>query len=108
MRFSITRNILIRGVIKFDAKPGHKRGEIIRNSWNASGFAKPSKGDPFAARNQYAMKIDFEQQPPLYQVSETHYAATWLLHPNAPKVEPPESIKQRMRQFKAQKGNHIE
>lgn len=50
------------------------------------------------------MKIDFEQQPPLYQVSETHYAATWLLHPNAPKVEPPESIKQRMRQFKAQKG----
>ncbi len=69
----------------------------------------PPKGDPFAARNQYAMKIDFEQQPPLYQVSETHYAATWLLHPNAPKVEPPESIKQRMRQFKAQKGgDHIE
>ncbi|MEH7804430.1 ABC transporter ATP-binding protein, partial [Bacillus pumilus] len=69
----------------------------------------PPKGDPFAARNQYAMKIDFEKQPPLYQVSETHYAATWLLHPNAPKVEPPESIKQRMRQFKAQKGgDHIE
>lgn len=68
----------------------------------------PPKGDPFAARNQYAMKIDFEKQPPLYQVSETHYAATWLLHPNAPKVEPPESIKQRMQQFQAQKGDHIE
>ena len=45
------------------------------------------KGDAFAPRNPYAMKIDFEKEPPLFQVSETHFAATWLLHPNAPKVE---------------------
>lgn len=56
----------------------------------------PPKGDAFAARNKYAMEIDFEQQPPMFQISETHYAATWLLHPNAPKVEMPEIVKERI------------
>lgn len=51
----------------------------------------PPKGDAFAPRNKYAMKIDFEEQPPMFKVSETHYAATWLLHPDAPKVELPEA-----------------
>ena len=46
------------------------------------------------------LKIDLEQQPPMYKVSDTHYAATWLLHPNAPKVEPPQAVKKRMHQFK--------
>ena len=45
------------------------------------------KGDAFAPRNPYALKIDFEEAPPFFQVSETHFAATWLLHPSAPKVE---------------------
>ena len=49
----------------------------------------PPKGDAFAARNKYAMKIDYEQQPPMFKVSDSHYAATWLLHPNAPKFEEP-------------------
>lgn len=49
----------------------------------------PPKGDAFAPRNRYAMKIDFEEQPPFFKVSDTHYAATWLLHPDAPKVESP-------------------
>ena len=44
-------------------------------------------GDAFAPRNPHAMRIDFEKEPPLFKVSETHYAATWLLHPNAPSVE---------------------
>lgn len=56
----------------------------------------PPVGDAFAARNQYAMKIDFEKQPPFFKVSETHYAATWLLHPDAPKVEMPEILKKRI------------
>lgn len=51
----------------------------------------PPKGDAFAPRNKYAMKIDFEEQPPMFKVTETHYAATWLLHPDAPKVELPEA-----------------
>ncbi|WP_338472165.1 ABC transporter ATP-binding protein [Niallia sp. XMNu-256] len=59
----------------------------------------PPKGDAFAPRNQYALAIDFEQKPPVYQVSETHFARTWLLHPDAPKVEPPESVKRRIRKL---------
>jgi len=53
----------------------------------------PPKGCAFAPRNQYAMEIDFEEEPPLFKVSDTHYAATWLLHPDAPKVEPPAAVK---------------
>ncbi len=49
----------------------------------------PPKGDAFAQRNRYALKIDFEQEPPFFKVTDTHYAATWLLHENAPKVENP-------------------
>lgn len=63
----------------------------------------PPIGDAFAARNEYAMQIDLEQQPPMYQVSPTHYAATWLLHPDAPNVEPPDAVKRRQRQFPGNK-----
>lgn len=60
----------------------------------------PPKGDAFAERNKYAMEIDFEMQPPLFKVSETHYAATWLLHPNAPKVKPPKIVLERIKRMK--------
>lgn len=53
----------------------------------------PPKGDAFAPRNKYAMAIDFEEEPPYFKVSDTHYAATWLLHPDAPKVELPDAVK---------------
>ncbi|MGP4062041.1 ABC transporter ATP-binding protein [Halobacillus sp. H74] len=56
----------------------------------------PPKGDAFAARNKYAMKIDLEEEPPMFKVSDTHYAATWLLHENAPAIDPPASVKKRM------------
>ncbi|MGG2093211.1 ABC transporter ATP-binding protein [Bacillus sp. S13(2024)] len=62
---------------------------------------KPPKGDAFAARNPQALKIDFEMEPPLFKVSDTHYAATWLLHEEAPNVEPPEIVQKRIRQMKA-------
>ncbi len=55
----------------------------------------PPKGDPFAARNPYAMKIDAQKKPPFFKVSDTHYAATWLLHPDAPQIEPPAEIMRR-------------
>ena len=64
----------------------------------------PPKGDAFAARNKYAMKIDFEEQPPMFQVSDTHYAATWLLHPDAPKVDPPKIIRDRIARMNAKRG----
>ncbi len=61
----------------------------------------PPVGDAFAARNKYAMQIDFEMQPPMFKVSDTHYAATWLLHPDAPEVEMPKIIRDRIEKMKA-------
>ncbi len=60
----------------------------------------PPKGDAFAARNQHALQIDFEQEPPFFKVSDTHYAATWLLHPDAPKVNPPAIVTERIARMK--------
>ena len=60
----------------------------------------PPKGDSFAARNKYALKIDFEEEPPMFDISETHKAATWLLHPNAPKIEMPKAIADRIQRMK--------
>ncbi len=64
----------------------------------------PPVGDAFAARNKYAMQIDFEKQPPMFKVNDTHYAATWLLHPDAPKVDPPKTILDRIARMKAKRG----
>lgn len=61
---------------------------------------KPPKGDAFAERNQYALAIDFEEEPPFFKLSDTHYAATWLLHPHAPEVEMPEVLKARIARMK--------
>ena len=70
---------------KLDAIPGTPPNMIY-----------PPVGDAFADRNKYAMQIDFEQQPPMFRVSDTHSAATWLLHPDAPKVEMPKIIRDRI------------
>ena len=79
---------------KLDAIPGTPPNMIY-----------PPVGDAFAERNKYAMEIDFEMQPPMYEVSPTHYAATWLLHPNAPKVEIPKIITERIKRMKERGGN---
>ena len=50
-------------------------------------------GDPFAPRNPYCLKVDTLKEAPMFQVSETHFAKTWLLDPRAPKIEKPEIIK---------------
>lgn len=49
----------------------------------------PPKGDAFACRNEYALAIDYEEQPPFFPITDTHYAATWLLDERAPKLAPP-------------------
>ena len=49
-------------------------------------------GDPFAPRNPYCLKIDTLLDPPMFQISDTHFAKTWLLDPRAPKVEKPQAI----------------
>ncbi len=53
---------------------------------------KDIQGDAFAPRSAYAMKVDFTSEPPMFQVSETHFAKTWLLDPRAPKVLKPKQI----------------
>lgn len=70
---------------KLEAIPGTPPNMIV-----------PPEGDAFAARNKYALKIDFEQQPPMFKITDTHYAATWLLHSDAPKVEPPKIVTERI------------
>ncbi len=54
------------------------------------------EGDSFAPRNIYALNIDLKKEPPMFRISDTHYAATWLLHEKAPKVTMPEELKKRI------------
>lgn len=82
---------------KLDAIPGTPPNMIY-----------PPVGDAFADRNKYAMQIDFEQQPPMFRISETHKAATWLLHPDAPKVEVPKIITERIARMKKAGGERHE
>ena len=56
----------------------------------------PVPGDAFSPRNRYALKIDDRAEPPMFRISATHYAATWLLDERAPKVEMPEELKARI------------
>ena len=53
----------------------------------------PPKGDAFASRNEYALAIDYEKEPPFFRVTDTHYAATWLLDPRAPRITPPIGVR---------------
>ncbi len=78
---------------KLDAIPGTPPNMIY-----------PPVGDAFAERNKYALEIDYELQPPMFEVSPTHYAATWLLHPNADKVEIPKIITERIKRMKERGG----
>lgn len=61
------------------------------------------KGDAFALRNRQALAIDFEEEPPYFEVSETHKAKTWYLDPRAPKIEPPKSVQQLRQKMRAHK-----
>ena len=59
-----------------------------------------TQGDAFAARNKYALVVDDKADPPMFKVTDTHYAATWLLDPRAPKVEMPQELKARLERMK--------
>lgn len=61
---------------------------------------KPVVGDAFAPRNKYALKIDSRLEPPMFKISDSHFAASWLLHPKAPKVEMPEELRKRIIRMK--------
>jgi len=75
-------------------------GELYAIPGTPPNLIKPPKGDAFALRSEYAMAIDFEEVPPMFKVTETHSAATWLLHENAPEVTPPRAIRRRHERYK--------
>lgn len=52
----------------------------------------PPRGDAYACRNEYALAIDYEKEPPMFRISDTHYAATWLLDARAPEIKPPSPV----------------
>jgi len=81
---------------KLDAIPGTPPNMIY-----------PPIGDAYAARNKYALKIDFRKEPPLYKVSPTHFARTWLLAENAPEVMPPEIVLKRIERMEERYGESI-
>lgn len=66
----------------------------------------PPKGDAFYPRNEFALKIDAEMEPPFFELSETHKAATWLLAPQAPAVTPPAEIQRRWDIFRKKQNQY--
>ncbi|UUX34275.1 ABC transporter ATP-binding protein [Fundicoccus culcitae] len=64
----------------------------------------PPQGDAFAVRSEYAMAIDFQKQPPMFEVNPNHFAASWLLHPQAAQVTPPDNILERYRYYEQKYG----
>lgn len=81
------------------------RGRLMSIPGTPPNMLYPPKGDAFAPRNQYAMQIDFEEEPPMFKISDTHYAATWLLHPQAPKVEMPNVLQHRIARMREAEVN---
>lgn len=64
----------------------HKKGKLYTIPGMPPTMVNPPKGDAFACRNEYALEIDYEQEPPMFRITDTHYAATWLLDPRAPEI----------------------
>ena len=71
---------------KLDAIPGTPPNMLL-----------PPKGDAFASRNAYATTLDYKQEPPLFKISESHFAKTWLLHKDAPDVTAPKTVITRIK-----------
>ena len=65
------------------------------------------QGDAFAARNPYALKIDKKAEPPMFQISRTHFAATWLLHPDAPDIDMPRELKERIERSRKEAAKYL-
>ena len=80
---------------------GTKDEPLVYIKGNPPAFTSEIVGDAFAIRNEYAMRIDYVAEPPMFKISDTHYAKTWLLDPHAPKVEKPkiiQNLRERMDQ----------
>ena len=56
----------------------------------------PPVGDAFALRNKYALGVDFKYEPPFFEVTPTHFVASWLEYEEAPNVTPPKIVSSRI------------
>ena len=65
------------------------------------------QGDAFAARNPYALRIDKKAEPPMFQISRTHFAATWLLHPDAPEIDMPRELRERIERSRKEAAKYL-
>ncbi len=74
--------------------------DSIRSLVHRQIFFAKNRAMLFAPRNQYALEIDDKLEPPMFRITDTHYAATWLLDPRAPKVEMPEELRVRIERMK--------
>lgn len=69
---------------------------------NPPNLTKAVKGDAFAPRNAYALNIDYEEEPPIFHLSDTHEVSSWLEHPDAPHVDMPEALRKRIDRMTAE------
>ncbi|MBR6228452.1 MAG: ABC transporter ATP-binding protein [Eubacterium sp.] len=82
-------------------------GDLVTIPGTPPVLTEDPKGDAFAPRNPYALEIDFKAEAPMFKISETHYAATWLLDPRAPKVERPAGLQARIDRMKKEAVDYV-
>ncbi|KRN58123.1 ABC transporter ATP-binding protein [Limosilactobacillus secaliphilus] len=87
------------GLLKSTPTMDMNEGDLESIPGTTPNLIDPPVGDPFANRNRHALNIDFEKMPPFFKVSDTHYAATWLLDKQAPKVHLTDKLEQRREHY---------
>ena len=95
------------GLLSAVPEVSDEKGELYSIPGTPPNLAKPIVGDAFAPRNPYALAVDFKAEPPLFKLSETHYAATWLADPRAPKMEMPQELKDRIERMKQEGREYV-
>ncbi|OYS45603.1 peptide ABC transporter ATP-binding protein [Limosilactobacillus reuteri] len=83
------------GLLKSTPTMDMSEGELESIPGNPPNLINPPVGDPFASRNEYALAIDYQKLPPFFKISDTHYAATWLLDKFAPKLDLTKKLEKR-------------
>ena len=102
MRSSTSRATLHMGPAFRHARSGHADDRLYTIPGSPPNLLHEKQGDAFAPRNHFALNIDDEVDPPMFKISDTHYAATWLLDPRAPKVDMPPELAQRIARMRAE------
>ena len=95
------------GLLSAVPEPGED-GELYSIPGTPPNLANEIVGDAFAPRNPYAMEVDFKAEPPMFKVGTNHYAATWLADERAPKVEMPETLRERIDRMKKEGRDYVE